>query len=132
MVEEEIYIMQQEEFEVHGRHSHVCCLKRVLYVHKQAPRVWCAKIDSYLQGMGFTKCEADPNLYYIQVKSEPHFGAVCGLLISHRLQEDHSIMQGGPSNRDKHEGFGVNALFSGLGDVVDSWRDLPWTREVHN
>jgi hypothetical protein len=50
---------------VQGRDYHVCRLKRALYGLKQAPRVWYSRIDNYLKGMGFTKSEADSNLYYI-------------------------------------------------------------------
>jgi hypothetical protein len=71
VIEEEIYIEQPEGFEVHDRASHVCRLKRVLYGLKQAPRAWYSRIDSYLLGMGFTKSEADSNLYYILVGGEP-------------------------------------------------------------
>ena len=60
----------------------MCRLKKALYGLKQAPRAWYSMIDTYLQGMGFTKSEADPNLYYIVIGEEPlilvHFGAVCG------------------------------------------------------
>jgi hypothetical protein len=56
---------------VQGRDSHVCRLKRALYGLKQVPRVWYSRIDNYLQGMGFTKSEADSNLYYIIVGGEP-------------------------------------------------------------
>jgi hypothetical protein len=63
VIEEEVYIEQQEGFEVYGRESHVCRLKRALYVLKQAPRAWYERIDSYLQGMGFVKSEEDSNLY---------------------------------------------------------------------
>jgi hypothetical protein len=38
VIEEEIYIEEPEEFEVHDRASHVCRLKRALYGLKQAPR----------------------------------------------------------------------------------------------
>ena len=40
-------------FEVHGRDSHVCRLKKALYGMKQAPQAWYSKIDSYLLSMGF-------------------------------------------------------------------------------
>jgi hypothetical protein len=69
--EEEIYIEQPEGFEVHNNTSHVCRLKRALYGLKQAPRAWYNVIDNYLLGMGFTKSEADSNLYYILVWGEP-------------------------------------------------------------
>jgi hypothetical protein len=71
IIEEEVYIEQSEGFKVQGRDSHVCRLKRALYGLKQAPRAWYSRIDSYLQGMGFTKSEADSNLYYIIVGGEP-------------------------------------------------------------
>lgn len=58
-------------FDVHGRDSHVCKLNRALYGLKQSPWAWYMQIDNYLQSMGFTKSEADPNLYYIQLKGEP-------------------------------------------------------------
>jgi hypothetical protein len=41
----------------------VCRLK-ALYGLKQAPRARYAKIDSYLMSLGFTKSDANPNLYY--------------------------------------------------------------------
>jgi hypothetical protein len=44
--------------------------KRALYGLKQAPRAWYARIDSYLLGLGFTKSEVDPNLYYIVVEGK--------------------------------------------------------------
>jgi hypothetical protein len=76
VIEEEIYIEQPKSFEVHGRASHVCRLKRALYGLKQAPRAWYSKIDSYLLGMGFTKSEVDSNLYYILV-GESHSFLCC-------------------------------------------------------
>ena len=42
----------------------MCRLKKALYGLKQAPRAWYAMIDGYLMSLGFTKSEADPNLYY--------------------------------------------------------------------
>jgi hypothetical protein len=67
IIEEEVYIEKPQGFEVHGRESHVCRLKKSLYRLKQAPRAWYSRIDGYLQSMGFTKSEVDPNLYFILV-----------------------------------------------------------------
>ena len=64
VIEEEVYIEQPEGFTVHGLDSHVCRLKKALYGLKQAPRAWYSKIDSYLQRLGFTKSEADSNIYF--------------------------------------------------------------------
>jgi hypothetical protein len=71
IIEEEVYIEKPQGFEVHGRESHVCRLKKSLYRLKQAPRAWYSRIDGYLQSMGFTKSEADPNLYFILVGADP-------------------------------------------------------------
>eukprot|EP00253_Pinus_taeda_P009775 PITA_09775 len=68
MIEEEVYIEQPEGFESFNRESHVCRLKRVLYGLKQAPRAWYTRINSYIIGLGFTKSEADVNLYHIVVE----------------------------------------------------------------
>ena len=48
----------------HGKESHVCKLKIVLYGLKMTPRAWYGKIDSFLMRLGFTKSDADPNIYY--------------------------------------------------------------------
>jgi len=37
LIKEEVYIEQPQGFEVHGRDSHVCSLKKALYGLKKAP-----------------------------------------------------------------------------------------------
>ena len=70
-IEEEVYIEKLEGFETFDHKSHVCRLKRALYRLKQAPRAWYTRIDSYFIGLGFTKSEADANLYHIMVEGKP-------------------------------------------------------------
>jgi hypothetical protein len=60
VIEEEVYIEKPPGFEVHGRESHVCRLKKVLYGLKQAPRAWYSRIDRYLQSMDFTRVKQIP------------------------------------------------------------------------
>jgi len=55
---------QPEGFEIYDQKSHVCRLKKALYGLKQAPRAWYERIDSYLMKLGFTRSEADRNLYF--------------------------------------------------------------------
>eukprot|EP00253_Pinus_taeda_P020682 PITA_20682 len=69
-IQKEVYIEQPQGFEVHGKESHVCRLKKTPYGLKQAPRAWYSRIDTYLQQLGFTKSEADQNLYFIVVGEE--------------------------------------------------------------
>ena len=64
VIEEEVYIEQPQGFVIYGKESHVCKLKKALYGLKKAPRAWYAIIDIYLMSLGFTKSDADPNLYY--------------------------------------------------------------------
>jgi hypothetical protein len=47
----------------------VCRLKKALYGLKQAPREWYSRIDGSLESMGFTKSEADSDLYNIFVQT---------------------------------------------------------------
>eukprot|EP00253_Pinus_taeda_P031158 PITA_31158 len=70
-IEEEVYIEKLEGFETFDRESHVCRLNRALYGLKQAPRAWYTRIDSYFIRLGFTKSEADVNIYHIMVESKP-------------------------------------------------------------
>ena len=69
-IEEEVYIEQPERFEVHGKETHVCRLKKALYGLKQAPRAWYGQIDGFLMKLGFTKSDADSNLYYKVVEAD--------------------------------------------------------------
>jgi hypothetical protein len=71
VIEEEVYIEKPRGFEVHGRDSHVCRLRKALYELKPTPRPWYSRIDVYLLSMGFTKSEADPNVYFIFVEDNP-------------------------------------------------------------
>ena len=65
-----MYIEWTEAFDILNNELHVCQLKRVLYGLKQAPRAWYTEIDSYFTGLGFTKSEADANLYQILVEGK--------------------------------------------------------------
>ena len=70
VIEEEVYIEQPKGFDTFNGDSHVCRLKRPLYGLKQAPRAWYTMIDNYFIGLGFTKSEADANLYHIVVEGK--------------------------------------------------------------
>ena len=71
LLQEEVYLEQPQGFEVHGRDSHVCRLKKPLNGQNQAPRAWYSGIDSYLMSIGFQKSQVDPNLYFIAVGGDP-------------------------------------------------------------
>ena len=48
----------------------MCRLKREMYGLKQEPHAWYTQIDNYFTGLGFTKSEADENLYQIVVEGK--------------------------------------------------------------
>ena len=66
----EVYIEQEQGFEVHERESHVCKLQKALYKLNQEPGPWYFNIDGYLLRLGFTKSDVDSKLYYAPVDSE--------------------------------------------------------------
>jgi hypothetical protein len=70
-IREEVYIEQPQGFEVHSRDTHVYKLKKELYGLKQAPRAWYARIDNYLMRLGFSKSNADTNIYYKFMNNAP-------------------------------------------------------------
>ena len=63
-LEEEIYMMQPEGFEVKGKERMVCRLKKSLYGLKQAPRQWYKKFDSFMVSHEYRRTSADPCVYF--------------------------------------------------------------------
>ena len=70
IIEEEVYIEKPEGFEIFNCESHVCRLKRALYGLKQESCAWYTRRDSYFTGLGFSKSEADANMYQIVVEGK--------------------------------------------------------------
>ena len=58
-LEEEIYMVQPEGFEMKGKEHMVCRLKKSLFGLKQAPRQWYKKFESFMVGHGYTKTNAN-------------------------------------------------------------------------
>ena len=61
-IDEEVYIEQPLGFEVKDGKAYVRRLKKALYGLKQAPRAWYARMDAYLQRIGFKKKFVDLNM----------------------------------------------------------------------
>ena len=70
-IKEEVYVEQPLGFEVQDRDTHVYRLKKALYGLKQAPRAWYERIDRYLMMLGFTRSNADSNLYFKVDREKP-------------------------------------------------------------
>lgn len=54
---------QTHGFEVLGKENKVYKLVKALCGLKQAPRAWYAKLDAYLQKVGFLQSESNETLY---------------------------------------------------------------------
>lgn len=62
-LEEDIYMVQPEEFTMSRSEGLTCKLRKSLYYLKQAPRQWYKKFDNFMTSLGFIRCQADHCCY---------------------------------------------------------------------
>jgi hypothetical protein len=62
-LKEEVYVHQPPGFTIPGKEGKVLRLRKTLYGLRQAPRVWNAKLDSTLKGMGFGQSPHEAAIY---------------------------------------------------------------------
>lgn len=65
-IEEEVYIEQPKDFQLHEDDNFVLLLKKELYGLKHAPRAWYSRLDKYLHQQGFRKEKVNSNLYIMK------------------------------------------------------------------
>ncbi|KAL9249072.1 Retrovirus-related Pol polyprotein from transposon TNT 1-94-like protein [Drosera capensis] len=68
-LDEDIYMVQPEGYQIAGKENLVCKLTKSLYGLKQAPRQWYLKFDNFMSRCGYKKSDMDP-CYYTR-----HFGS---------------------------------------------------------
>ena len=73
---EEVYIEKREGFPL-TKGDMVCKVKKVLYGLKQAPRTWYARLDKYLEKLGFAKGMTSSNLYLKEIENELLIVVIC-------------------------------------------------------
>ena len=66
---EEVYIKQLEGFPLTIEKDMVCRLKKSFCGLKQAPRTQYARLDKYLEKLGFAKGTIDSNLYFKEIEN---------------------------------------------------------------
>ena len=77
-LDEEIY-MEQPPYFIDPKHPYdVCKLKKSLYGLKQSPRMWHLKLHTYLESIGFTRLQAEPNLY---IRKEGNVFVILGVYV---------------------------------------------------
>jgi hypothetical protein len=62
-LKEEVYMHQPSGFAIPSKEGKVLRLRKTLYSLRQAPRVWNAKLDSTLKGMGFGQSPHEAAIY---------------------------------------------------------------------
>ncbi|KAL9266778.1 Retrovirus-related Pol polyprotein from transposon TNT 1-94-like protein, partial [Drosera capensis] len=68
-LDEDIYMVQPEGYQIAGKEKLVCKLTKSLYGLKQAPRQWYLKLDNFMSRSGYKKSDLDPCCYW------RHFGS---------------------------------------------------------
>lgn len=68
-LDEDIYMVQPEGFQVTGKENMVCKLIKSLYGLKQASRQWYLKFDSFMIKNGYTRSAMDHCCYFKQFDS---------------------------------------------------------------
>eukprot|EP00253_Pinus_taeda_P021938 PITA_21938 len=93
---------------------------------KEAPRAWYTRIDNYFTGLGFTKSEANANLYHIMVEGNQLINVlyVDDLILT---GDDQLIMS---CNRVQDERHGSHALLSRHGSVAEGWGVVYVSRQL--
>lgn len=62
-LEEVVYVSQPKGFEKNGQTHNMYKLLKALYGLRQAPRAWYARLNKCLEGLGFTKCPYEHDVY---------------------------------------------------------------------
>ena len=115
--------------EVQDRDIHVCRLKKGLYGLKQAPRAWYERIDSYMMKLGFTRSNADLNLYFEVVREKP--------LILVLYVDDLFLTGVDPLIHQCKRVLAAKFEMKDLGrmprpeGLAETWREFPFSRKIH-
>ncbi|KAL9250338.1 Retrovirus-related Pol polyprotein from transposon TNT 1-94-like protein [Drosera capensis] len=74
-LDEDIYMVQPEGYQIAGKENLVCKLTKSLYGLKQVPRQWYLKFDNFMSRSGYKKSDMDPCCY------TRHFGSSYTILL---------------------------------------------------
>ena len=86
--------------------------QEIIVCAEASTRAWYTRIDSYFTSLGFTKSEANADLYHIVVE---------GKLLIILLYVDDLILTGDEKLIKSDEGHGAHALLSWHGGMAERW-----------
>ena len=72
-LEEEIYMLQPEDFAEIGNENLVCKLNKSLYGLKQASRCWYKRFDSFIISLGYNRPSSNHCTYYKRFDGDNNF-----------------------------------------------------------
>ena len=75
-ISEELYLVQPEGFETHGKEDYYCRLNKSIYGLKQAPKCWNSSLDNFLKELKFKQSSSDSCIYVNNENSVPCYIAV--------------------------------------------------------
>ena len=101
-LEEDIYMVQPEGFQVAGKENLVCKLIQSLYGLKQAPRRWYLKFDSFMMKNGYTRSDMDHCCYFKQFDSSD---IILSLYVADMLIEGSNMREINRLKRQMSEDF---------------------------
>ncbi|CAM8908394.1 unnamed protein product [Rhodiola kirilowii] len=70
-LDDEIYMEKCTGFEDKRYPDHICYLKKSLYGHKQSPKLWYIRFDTYVLSLRFMRSEFDAYFYFTQLDNDP-------------------------------------------------------------
>ena len=112
-LQEEVYMTLPKGLNTRDKHL-VCKLKKSLYGLKQSSRAWYERLDSYLVSLGFTKSEADANIYIY--KGDTQFIILAIFVDDTLLITNDEIILLGKTKQSLHSEFDM----TDLGPVLNS------------
>lgn len=76
-IQEEVYVIQPEGFVNKGLEHLVYRLLKALYVLRQVPRAWYAKLNKCLEDIDFVRCPYEHAVYTKGVGNGIHHWSLC-------------------------------------------------------
>jgi len=116
-LEEDIYMQQPQGYDVKGKDTLVCRLKKILYGLKQAPRQWYLKFDSFMTKQGYSRCHSDHCVYFKRLENGSYIILllyVDDMLVAGSNMQDINVLKNKLSNSFAMKNLGAAKKILGM------------------